>query len=218
MLFYAIGEKRLSALEATKGVDYCCPECQSAVRLRSGPLRQPHFYHRQHKSSCRQSGKSALHLKLQQQLALLVGGQMEQRFDSISRIADVYSPSKNLIIEVQCSSIALEEMEARNRDYRSLGLRVVWVLLAQRFGKQTFSFPHYFTSGHYFYDRFKNKRLPIDFSQEIPLPKKLPQLVQGRSLSFHGDLTYRLLRGELTHVKRPFFHALAHLAAEVLTQ
>lgn len=218
MLFYAIGEKRLSALEAQKGVNYSCPECGGVVRLRGGPIRQLHFYHGADASSCRSSGKSATHLRLQRQLALLICGQIEERFPTIGRIADVYSPSKNLIVEVQCSSISIEEMERRNRDYASLGLRVVWVLLNTRFSRHYFSFPHYFTNGRIFYDRFGKLRLPIDFSQEIPLPRKLPEVAKYRTLSFFGDLTHLAIEGLLTAQKRPLLRSIFHFALEVLTQ
>lgn len=218
MLFYAIGEKRLSALEAKKGVDYRCPECQGIVRLKGGPFRQNHFFHLSSASSCHLAKKSATHLRLQNKLALLINGQIETRFDSIGRIADVYSPSKNLVIEVQCSPISFEEMQSRNQDYQSLGLRVVWVLLNTRFSKKTFPFSHYFTNGTTFYDRYEKERLPIDFSTEIALPKKLPKIAEKRTLSFFGDLTHLALEGQLKIQKRPLYRSLLNIAIEIFTQ
>ena len=220
MLFYAIGDRRLCASEAKKGVDYHCPECNGRVRLRGGQIRQLHFYHLQDARSCRQNGKSLTHLRLQKLLASLLSAELEYRFPSIKRIADVYSPKKSLVVEVQCSSISLEEMESRNQDYASLGLRVVWVLLNRRFSNHHFSFTHYFTNGYTLYDRLGKQQFPIDLSHELEMPQKLPYFLKERTMVFSGDLIHRYSLGILPIQKRPAFslRSLLHLALEKITQ
>ncbi|MCH9704035.1 MAG: competence protein CoiA [Chlamydiae bacterium] len=216
MLFYANGEKPLSTSEAKKGVNYHCPECQGVVRLRGGQLRRLHFFHLSH-SSCRHSGKSQTHIRLQKKLRLLLGGELERRFETINRIADLFVPSKNLIVEVQCSFLSLEEIQARNRDYASLGLRVLWIFLDRRFARHSFNFPHYFTNGQLFYDRLEKRRLTIDLTQEISLPKNLPPLAKGRTLSFAGDLAHRALLGEIC-TPRSIWKSLWHILLELIIQ
>ena len=188
------------------------------MRLRGGPFRQPHFYHLTDSHSCRHSKKTITHLRLQQKLALLLAGTMEAPFPTIRRIADVYSPSQQLVIEIQCSPISRQEMEERNRAYASLGLRTLWILLERRFGRHLFPFPHYFTNGRIIYDRYGKQRLSVDLSQEIPLPPRLPPPIRGRSLAFYGDLSHLILNGHLTVYERPFLRSLLRVAVELLTQ
>jgi len=221
MLFYAISDRPLSATEAEKGVTYLCPECQGAVRLRGGQLRKLHFYHLSDNHSCRQNGKSPTHLRLQNLLKELLSAQLEHHFPSISRIADAYCPEKKMVFEVQCSPISLEEMESRNRDYASIGLDVVWLLLERRFSKYQFNFPHYFTNGYSFYDRLGRQKFPVDLSQRIVMPEraKLPHFLKNREISFSGDLVHRFYMGILPIEKRRLFslRPLLNIALESLT-
>ncbi len=222
MLFYAINDTTFSADEAQKGVTYHCPECQGRVRLRGGQLRRLHFYHLKEYHSCRHNGKSHAHLRLQQSLAPLLSAHVEYHFPSIRRIADLYSPKKNLVVEVQCSPLSIEEMERRNHDYASLNLRVVWILLERRFRHHHFRFAHYFTNGYTLYDRLEGERFRVDLSQEIPVPQgiKLPNFLKEREIAFVGDLTHRYCQGLLHLPKRRLFslRALVHLTLEALTR
>ena len=145
------------ATEASRHTDYQCLECGSAVRLRKGDVRHPHFFHINEERECRQSGKSLRHLGVQLYLlALFSKGEcsLEVRFEGIGRIADVVWHKKKLIFEVQCSPITAAEVEARNRDYAKLGYQVVWLFHDARFNRRRVTAaeafvqkdPHYFTN------------------------------------------------------------------------
>lgn len=136
----------------------------------------------------------------------LTGAQIEKNFTEIGRIADVvYFPQK-IIFEVQCSSIDLEEVMQRNKDYASIGFHVIWILHDRHFNK-TFVPPAelylrrrgaYYTSftpyGHgFFYDQldffrgahrvYKGKPLLIKkfFPKKISyIPFSYPRLLKKR--------------------------------------
>lgn len=142
---------------ASKHTDYICVECSQHVRLRSGIHRQPHFYHLRPNASCNQHGKSMTHLMVQCHLQTLLPpheAQLECRFASISRVADVAWHSRKIIFEIQCSQITAAEISARNDDYVSLGFQVIWILHDNRFNQWRISAaehtlrdrPHYFTN------------------------------------------------------------------------
>lgn len=202
----------ISAARAERGKNYLCPECRSPVRVRSGPKRQIHFYHLARVGHCRQHQKSQEHLQLQIKLLDLIGaenGQIECAFPAIQRIADVAWHEKKIIVEIQCSPIALEEVQSRNRDYLSAGYEVIWILHQKRFNKNSLSaaeqflrtVPCYFTNinkegNGVIYDQFeilkgsrrifKGPHLNISLVQIARLPivappdLKLPQSILAR--------------------------------------
>jgi len=186
----------ISATRAEKRKDYKCPECGATVRLRSGPSKQPHFYHLSAPKHCRQHTKSLEHLQLQLKLVTLLtplDAQIESPFPSINRIADVAWHSKKIVFEIQCSPISLEEAKERTLDYASLGYQVIWILHDKRFNKKTLSAaesylrttPCYFTNSDktgsgIVYDQFetlsgarrtfKGPPLPLIPTNIFPLP------------------------------------------------
>src|SRR3972149_8130463 len=100
--------------EARRQHDYSCPECKGNLRLRQGLRRRPHFYHLKKPKTCTQHKKSLTHLLLQYRLLqILPKGevQIEKRYPSIDRIADVAWEKRKIIFEIQCSPISLEEGE-----------------------------------------------------------------------------------------------------------
>ena len=132
-------------------------ECGGPLRVRGGERRQRHYYHLQSSRPCRQEGKSLEHLQVQYALLDSIGQKncfLERRFPEIRRIADVCCEKSKLIIEVQCSPISIEEVKERNRDYESIGYRVLWILHEKSFRKRwisaaenfLLSSPHYFTN------------------------------------------------------------------------
>lgn len=157
-LFALTSENELvAASQAQKKQQYFCMECGKPVRLRGGEHRKDHFYHLKPDPACRQSQKSITHLQVQWYLFRLLNGEdvvLERRFPEISRIADVVWENQKLVFEVQCSPITKKEVEARNRDYGSIGYQVVWILHEKRFFRRQVSaaevwlqeHPHYYTS------------------------------------------------------------------------
>lgn len=216
MQLYALDQQRLSVFagRANKQVDYICIECQDVVRLRGGIHRQEHFYHLKPNNHCRMHGKGMVHLKTQLHILNCLpegDGSIEYRFPEINRIADVVWVSRRIVFEVQCAAISAEEVQARNRDYRSQGWQPIWILHDNRYNQHRISAaeailrtsPHYFTDinimgqGH-IYDQFdihskgfrkeKMEALPIDIAKLFHndktwmIPK--PKVIYNRLLSW----------------------------------
>ncbi len=149
--------KLVFVMQALRQQDYFCPECKGTVHLRGGFHRQNHFYHLETTSACRQNGKSAEHLHTQLYfLNQLPKNEcfLEWRFPNINRIADVVWTPKQIVFEIQCSSISAEEVLQRNQDYLGVGFEVVWILHDKRFNQRLLTgaehclqaLPHYFTN------------------------------------------------------------------------
>lgn len=155
MQLYALDENSavICAKNASKHHNYLCLECQSSVRLRGGMHRQNHFYHVELKRSCRQNAKSMEHLHVQLMIEshLKTTCILEKRFDEIQRIADVFWAPYNIVFEIQCSPISLEEVKARNRDYATLGIQVIWILHEKRFNQSKLSAIEHYLQGSCFY-------------------------------------------------------------------
>lgn len=159
MHLYALDEKEnlISAHQADKQTNYFCRECRCVVRCRGGFLRQVHFYHLEPNRTCRQSGKSLIHLQIQQYMQTVLPTsecELEKRFPLINRIADVVWEEKKLIFEIQCSPISAREIEGRNHDYQSLGYQVIWIMHDHLYNKNRLTAAEYFLqeSPHYFTD------------------------------------------------------------------
>lgn len=183
--------KRITAELAEKGVEYLCPECFSPVQMRSGPHRQPHYYHISRNILCRQHGKTAFHLETQLAIQRALPqneGILEYAFPSIGRIADVAWLEKKIVYEVQCSNISYKEIQERTHDYKSLDFHIVWILHDRRYNRRRLSAAEIFLKErlHYFssidangsgtiYDQFsvtrnakrtfKGIKLPISISK-----------------------------------------------------
>lgn len=145
----------VSCEQAVKHKDYFCLECTSIVHCRGGFIRHMHFYHVEPNRACRQNGKSLTHLQVQHQLKqILPHCLLEKPFPVINRIADVFWEPEKLVFEIQCSSITAREIEQRNKDYRSIGCRTIWILHDRHYNQTQLTAaeyylqnsPHYFTS------------------------------------------------------------------------
>ena len=213
-------DQTVLASDASKGKDYSCPECHRPVRLRKGPSRRPHFFHKSRQSGCRQYKKSWTHLQLQLFLLNLLPkgeGLIEKPYPEIKRIADVAWEAQGIIFEIQCSPISLIECMERNESYQSLGLTPVWILHDHRFNRRFLSaaerhlrkslcfFSHIDPRGNRrIYDQFeiikganrlyRSKCLPVDLSRPIR---------SGNHLSFHGALPHRIEQNPAlsTHIR-----------------
>lgn len=143
MQLIALNDKHLIlARDAQRHKSYLCPECLSAVRLRKGEKKQPHFFHLTKALACSLEGKSLEHLNAQLHLQKLLEPNellLERPFPEIGRIADVVWEEKKLIFEIQCSPIPLLEAKERIENYALAGYRVVWILHEKNFNKERLS-------------------------------------------------------------------------------
>ncbi|MCE5316355.1 MAG: hypothetical protein LLG04_03200 [Parachlamydia sp.] len=211
----------VAARHASKKRDYICLECQAAVRCRSGPHRQAHFFHLKPSATCKLSGKGIEHLQVQCRLRqLLPEGEcfLEHRFPELGRIADVAWLPRRLIFEIQCSPISSEEIAARNRDYASLGFQVIWILHDKRYNQRRVSEAeqglkdqmHYYTNidaedKGQIYDQYETCTGSFRLKRSLPVAVDLSQPKENRErlfrpnwpLHFAGDLVDRQFRPSL---------------------
>lgn len=187
--------------------------------VKKGSLRSSHFFHLA-KSNCALSGKSELHMAVQELICKKIAGtEIECPFPTIRRIADVAWIEKNIVFEIQCSPIAPAEMRAREADYAKLGLQVVWIFHIRKFrariSKVVQGIPHFFTDidekgrGGFFdlqYFKGSPSKLPLLIEKPLPLPRgHLPPL------HFRGDRFDRgLEKKEAPQKKLPLYQALLY--------
>ena len=62
---------------------------------------------------------------------------LEHRFKG--HIADIYWKQQNIVFEVQCSPISLEEACRRTKDFEDLGIHIIWILHQKNFNKEHMS-------------------------------------------------------------------------------
>lgn len=199
---YDLAGHLVLSYQAKKHTNYCCLECGEAVRLREGHIRQPHFYHLQGKSQCRQSGKSQIHFQTQLYLKTQIDEiRLEHRFSEIGRIADALWPSEKIVFEIQCSLMDREEMEARTAAYASLGHQVVWILHDRKFNQWRQSALenallgccHYYTNINekgqgIIYEQWRHIEQGIKRKTLPPLSVDLTKPYRTPQLGFQGDL------------------------------
>lgn len=237
MQLYALNAEKeiVSTPYAQKHCNYFCVECGKIVRLRKGNFRQAHFYHFEPNNSCGLHGKSAAHLQVQLYLHALFPANesfLEHRFAEVNRIADVFWAPQKIVFEIQCSPITAQEVLARNQDYRSLGLEVVWILHDNRYNHWRHSSaeavlqenPYYFTDMNeegegVIYDQFeyihqgsryhKSRPLPVNLSRPCRLPLDILSSLP-RPIAMRGKKWPLAFQGDLLH------KALESPAAEAL--
>lgn len=187
----------IPAKQASRQQNYMCLECRGVVRRRGGRHRVPHFFHLNPPESCRQQGKSLVHLQVQCRLqAWLPAGEvmLEYAFPEVRRIADAAWLNQKILFEVQCSFITPDEIRERQEDYLSQGFTVVWILHDSRYNQWRLTaaedflqgIPHYFTNINaegqgWIYDQYQLLKNGIR-------QKKFPPLIidPGQPVFFNG--------------------------------
>jgi competence protein CoiA len=186
MQLYALDQASpVIATQADKKKTYQCPECSSPLKMREGPLRQPHFYHLKTSSTCRQHQKSEEHIRVQLHLLQLIGpqeAQMEAPFPSINRIADIAWHEKKMIFEIQCSPISLQEAKERCLDYEKMGYNLFWILHDKRFNKKKLTAAEHFLRSRGGYFTNINKIGIGIFYDQLDLVKNHRRLAKGPKL------------------------------------
>lgn len=133
--------ERVDAFSAEPSTRYECPNCGRLVRLRNGAVRIRHFAHQPDSSCPYASGESMGHQRAKialwrtfQSRGLRCEPEVFVQTLSGDRRADVmvWSPSGSRVaIEVQHSSISLEDIHDRTAAYLMTGIPVLWTALAR---------------------------------------------------------------------------------------
>ncbi len=187
------GQNRVPAHSANKRSTYLCPECFSPLRVRSGPFRQPHFYHLSKNSLCQQSGKSLKHLHTQLAIVKQLPykeAELEVAFPELGRIADVVWTPKKIVFEVQCSPISLDETAKRIFDYESRGFTVIWILHDRRYNQRTLSAAEAFLIQRDLYYASYDDHGVGKIYDQFSLIQGNRRLFKGTSLAISLDSTY----------------------------
>lgn len=114
------------------GKQFFCPGCGSPVRLRKGKVVRTHFAHVS-LGDCHyfSENESAQHLALKTSLYQWAlkdyPTELEKRLPEIEQIADIVVEDR-LVLEVQCSSLAIKRLQERTRAYQQAGFPVLWLL------------------------------------------------------------------------------------------
>lgn len=113
-----------------------CPRCQQEVVFRQGPRTRAHFAHQKRADrATKHQGESSLHMEsklaiVKQLMAKCSLVQMEKICVDGKRRADVYLEYQDAAytIEIQYAPISEMAVRARENDYGSQGIRVIWLL------------------------------------------------------------------------------------------
>ncbi|HZG71201.1 MAG TPA: competence protein CoiA family protein [Chondromyces sp.] len=122
--------KEMAELKRRGG--YICPQCQTPVILKAGPIKIPHFAH-QRLSSCESFSEpeSSRHLKgkidLFHWFTQFYQTELEAYLPEIRQRPDVFLPALRAAIEFQCSAISAEQFAKRSHSYLKNGYRPIWL-------------------------------------------------------------------------------------------
>ncbi len=136
MLVASQGDIRIEAWNASKGLDYRCPECAEEVILKQGQKVIHHFSHRA-KSNC-SSGETMSHLLgkrvLHESFAGRAGFSAHVEFPIETlhgdRRADIIVADQRnemYALEIQHSPIDVDMLYKRSLSYMSIGIRPIWI-------------------------------------------------------------------------------------------
>ncbi len=120
--------------------EYYCQYCKESLFFKKGRTRISHFSHYP-SSECQMRKESYFHLISKYQLKKYLFEKLnmdvytEKRIliNNGFRIADIYIPFKNLIIEIQTSPITVQEWKNRERDYHRANYNTLWLFNYQIF-------------------------------------------------------------------------------------
>jgi len=123
------------------GEAFTCPACGAPVRIKNGAQMPAHFAHIVGTCSASEP-ESQQHLLGKRWLRdwLIQSGEvaeLEVYYPAIQQRADVVITSRKpaLVLEFQCSPIAITDLARRTAGYHELGLAVIWIMGRRYFGR-----------------------------------------------------------------------------------
>lgn len=131
-LFYLTGSLSQSDLTGLRTAhDFFCPDCGSAMLLKIGDIKTPHFAHKSLSPCGSGEPESALHLQGKILLHQFfvdrdITAEMEFYLPEIRQRADVLV-EKHTVIEYQCSPITASDVSRRSSAYSRHGLEFIWI-------------------------------------------------------------------------------------------
>ncbi len=136
-MIYALNDQneRINASKAEKGKSYSCPnlDCDNKeLILKKGQIRIPHFAHKSHKD-CSSEPESEAHIlcKIFFQSLLDLDKQFVEYYGIKGVRPDVLYDQ--FALEIQCSTITVNEVKRRNKIYEKNGYIAIWIFLEDEF-------------------------------------------------------------------------------------
>lgn len=137
MLVATENGQRVEAREAKRGGVFTCPQCKRVVVFKPGRTHVPHFAHKSRKDCTWAKGETPAHLDAKNHVGTILKAsgirtEVECHLPSLTgdRRADVllWTPNgERLAIELQHTSIGLDEIERRAFSYAEQEIAQLWV-------------------------------------------------------------------------------------------
>lgn len=140
--------------EAIKGEKYFCRFCKAKMTFKKGIIKIPHFAHFPNlQTPCHYKKETEEHVILKHFFFKEFGCKIEEKIGN--NIADVIMD--DVIIEIQCSPIGLEEFIKRNENAFDNNKKIVWILEKNK----TFGNTQQVGKGYFLRPKTIEKRLAI---------------------------------------------------------
>jgi competence protein CoiA len=126
---------KVIASDAEKnGVPYICPKCRTEVILHKGNIKSHHFKHKPPIICSRGAGETEAHYKAKTEIYNALKNiptvtELELEKDFTISVADIYANISGIpvAIEIQKSSLSVNEIVDRTKNYNKLGIYVLWL-------------------------------------------------------------------------------------------
>lgn len=123
---------------------FYCPTCKEQVIMKAGTKNIPHFAHKSQtncpssrggESSYHELGKLMLYKWLMKQRLQV---KLEPYISKINQRPDLLLEinNKKIAIEFQCARVSVDQIQQRNKGYKTVGIIPIWILGAKRFKRQ----------------------------------------------------------------------------------
>jgi len=120
--------------EKNEGPFYC-PECNSEIVLRKGKVRIHHFAHKPPVDCIYGTGESEVHYRIKKELYEYFITQdhckkceIERRLKGVRPDISLFIHNQPVAIEIQKSTIPIDEIKKRTERYTKLGIAILWII------------------------------------------------------------------------------------------
>jgi competence protein CoiA len=135
LVAYNSEKTKKAAFEAEKQEKpFFCPACSEEVILKKGKVREHHYAHFSDTKCAYGKGESQLHYKVKREIYLSLKDRANCSKCELERVLKGVRPDVSLVInnnyvaiEVQNTSISIEEINRRFEKYSELGIHLIWV-------------------------------------------------------------------------------------------
>lgn len=114
---------------------FFCPECSARLILKRGPIVAAHFAHWPHTACHFSAGESRLHMRVKRELyeALTVypgctSVELERQLPGVRPDVSLQVDGVQVAIEIQRSTLSIDEIQQRISRYTALDVHVLWLL------------------------------------------------------------------------------------------